>query len=403
MLITDMKKAFDDIVVLDFTRYLTGPYASYLLGHMGAYVIKVEKPYVGEDFRQFPPFYNGESLAYPLCAANKRSICMNLRDDRAKELLLELLPHIDILMQNFRTGTIEKMGFDWETIHKINPRLIMANFSAFGQYGPYSRRLAFDSIIQSETGLTNAICEESGGKPYYPGGDNSGFMGALCYASAIAAAINERDRTGEGTYLDIDMMSAVVNMFSPELSLHEAAGFPQKIHNFAPFSFYRDASGRFIQITCPEPLWQEFKAVVADPELDSERFATLADRREHKAELDAAVERWSAQRAGEEICALLEAKGIGAGIVRNYKDLPVNEHVQATDALKYIDVPYVGKVPYPEVPLHMSESPIQYGKVSKIGEDNYEVFHQLLNKTHEEVSELLAAGVLYQAEHSTLK
>lgn len=398
-----MKKALEDIVVLDFTRYIAGPYAAYLLGHLGAYVIKIEKSFVGEDFRQYPPFYNGESLAYPSYASNKHSVCMNLRNDKAKAILTELLPHVDVLMQNFRAGTIEKMGFDWETIHKINPRLIMANNSGFGQYGPYSKRVAFDSIIQSESGLINSVCEESGGMPFYPGGNNSDHIGALGLVSAIVAAINERDRTGEGVYLEVDMMSSVSSMFSPELGLHAATGTSEKIHNFAPLAFYHDAEDKFVQITCPEQLWPAFKGVVADSDLENEKFSTLEGRRENKAELDAIVEKWTSARKGEDICSQLEEKGIGAAVVRDYKDILKNEHAAAIGAFKQLDVPYVGKAPYPDVSFRLSESPVDYDKISKIGEDNYEVLHKFLNKSQEEVDALLAEGVLYQGEHSFWK
>lgn len=401
--IKPMRKAFDDIVVLDFTRYLTGPYASYMLGLMGAYIIKVEKPYVGEDMRQFPPFYNGESIAYGAYAANKHSLCLNMRDEKAKEILKGLLPHVDILMQNFRSGTIEKMGLDWDTVHEINPRLIMANFSAYGQYGPYSKRLAFDSIIQSECGMISTICDESGGKPYYPGGDNSGFAGALCFAGAIAAAINERDRTGEGSYLDIDMMSSVVSMFSPEFSLAAAAGASMKTHDFAPHAFYHDKSGRHVQISCPDALWEKFKSVTNDSALENECFSTLGGRRENKAALDAIIEEWSIKRSAEEICTALEAKCIGAGIVRDYKDLPANEHIKAAGLMQPVNVPFIGEVSYPRLPFTLSASPAEYGKISTIGEDNYEVLHKFLGKTKSDVDAFLKDGILYQSEHSRIQ
>ena len=126
-----MKKALEDLVVLDFTRYIAGPYATFYLAQMGAYVIKVEKAVVGDDLRLYPPINNGESLAYPTYNFLKRSLSMDLRNETAKDILIKLLPHVDIITQNYRAGTIEKMGFDWETIHQINPRLIMANNSGF--------------------------------------------------------------------------------------------------------------------------------------------------------------------------------------------------------------------------------------------------------------------------------
>ena len=397
-----MKKALDDLVVLDFTRYIAGPFAAYLLGHMGAYIIKVEKSYVGEDFRMYPPMYNGESLAFPSYASNKRSLCMNLRNDKAKEILTKLLPHVDILIQNFRAGTIEKMGFDWETIHKINPRLIMANNSGFGQYGPYSKRVAFDSIIQSESGLIDTIVEEAG-RPYYPGGNNSDHTGALSFVCAILAALNARDRTGEGQYLEVDMMSAVSCMQSPALSLYGASGKSMRIHDMAPYGFYHDKNGKHIQISCPDRFWKAFQESTGIEGLASSDFATLEARRANKEALDALIEGWTSTRSGDEICRILEARGIGAAIVRDYKDIIANEHAKATNSFVSLNVPHVGPAPYPGVPFDLSESPTEYGKVPKIGEDNYEVLHKFLNMSEAEVAALVDEGVLYQAEHATWK
>lgn len=397
-----MKKALDDLVVLDFTRYIAGPFASYLLGHLGAYIIKVEKSYVGEDFRMYPPMYKGESLAFPAYASNKRSLCMNLRNDKAKEILTQLLPHVDILIQNFRAGTIEKMGFDWETIHKINPRLIMANNSGFGQYGPYSKRVAFDSIIQSESGLIDTVLEEAG-RPYYPGGNNSDHTGALSFVCAILAALNARDRTGEGQYLEVDMMSAVSCARSPSLSLYGASGENMCVHDLAPYGFYHDKNGKYVQISCPDRFWKDFVQATNIEDLTSNKFSSLEARRTNKDALDTLVEGWTSSLSGEEICEVLESRGIGAAIVRDYKDIIANEHAKATDSFVFLDVPHIGLAPYPSVPFNLSDSPVEYGKIPKIGEDNYEVLHKFLNMSEDEVAALVEEGVLYQAEHAVWK
>ena len=398
-----MQRALEGMVVLDFTRYIAGPYAAYLLGHLGAYVIKVEKAVTGDDFRMYPPFYNGESLAFPSYNSNKHSLSMDLRNERAKEILRSLLPHVDIVMQNFRAGTIEKMGFDWETIHRINPRIIMANNSGFGQYGPYSKRVAFDSIIQSESGLINSLLEMGAERPYYPGGNNSDHIGALCFISAIMAAINERDRTGVGQYLEVDMMSAVTNMFSAELSLYTAAEGRTRINNLAPCGYYHDRNGRFVHISCPEHLWETFREVIQIGSLSGEEFSTVQGRMDHAEEMDRLIDNWTSQYDGFEIVEMLEAVQIGAAIVKDFREIVSDRHAKAIGAFVELDVPYVGKAPYPAVPFRLSESPIEYGRVPKIGEDNYEVLHRFLDMDQEAVDHLTAEGVLYQSEHARWK
>lgn len=398
-----MMRALEGLVVLDFTRYIAGPYAAYLLGHLGAYVIKVEKAITGDDFRMYPPFYNGESLAFPSYNSNKHSLSMDLRNNRAKEILMELLPHVDIVMQNFRAGTIEKMGLDWETIHKINPRIIMANNSGFGQDGPYSKRVAFDSIIQSESGLINSLLEAGAKRPYYPGGNNSDHIGALCFASAIMAAVNERDRTGAGQYLEVDMMSAVVNMFSAELSLYTAAGRPEKINDLAPCGYYHDRNSRFVHISCPGSLWEAFKDVTQIAGLNEQKFSTVKARSDHANELNTFINNWTSGYDGEDIVQMLENLGIGAAVVKDYKDIVRGEHAKAINSFVELEVPYVGKAPYPTIPFKLSASPIEYGRVPKMGEDNYEVLHRFLNVDRETVDTLTKDGVLYQAEHARWK
>lgn len=398
-----MQRALDGVVVLDFTRYIAGPYAAYLLGHLGAYVIKVEKAITGDDFRMYPPFYNDESLAFPSYNSNKHSLSMDLRNDGAKEILNKLLPHVDIVMQNFRAGTIEKMGLDWETIHKMNPRIIMANNSGFGQNGPYSKRVAFDSIIQSESGLINSLLEGGAERPYYPGGNNSDHIGALCFTSAIMAAINERDRTGVGQYLEVDMMSGVVNMFSAELSLYTAAGGPTKINDLAPCGYYHDRNGRFVHISCPEHLWEKFREVTKIDGLSAQKFSTLQGRTANVKELNTLINDWMSEHDGFDIVGILEKVEIGAAVIKDFKDIVQDEHARASGAFVELDVPYVGKAPYPAIPFKLSDSPIEYGRVPKMGEDNYEVLHRFLDMDKGTVDNLTKDGILYQAEHARWK
>lgn len=397
-----MKKPLEGLVVLDFTRYEAGPLATYLLAHLGAYVIKVEKSYVGEDERMYPPFYNGESLAFPCYNLNKHSLCMELRNDKSKELLKRLLPHVDVVTQNFRAGTIEKMGFDWETLHSINPRLIMANNSGFGQTGPYHNRLAFDSIIQSESGLINSVAEASGGTPYYPGGNNSDHLGALCFANAILAAVNQRDRTGEGQYLEVDMMSAITSMFSPELSLFGATGKRMQINDLAPCACYTCRGGEMLQLSCPAERWDALRALAALPALEGPKFSTLDGRIAHKAELDGILGEWTSGQEAETLRVRLEENGIGAGIVKNYKDIWNTDHIQKS-CYRKVEVPYVGEVPLPELPFTMSGFAYDFNRAPKIGEHNTEILHRFLDMSDAEITALTEEGVLYKAEHACWK
>lgn len=250
--------------------------------------------------------------------------------------------------------------------------------------------------------MIDTVVEEAG-RPYYPGGNNSDHTGALSFVCAILAALNARDCTGEGQYLEVDMMSAVSCVQSPALSLYGASGRSMRIHDMAPYGFYPDKRGRYLQISCPDRLWNSFLEVTGIAKLASSDFATLEARRDNKDSLDTLVKEWTSAHMGEEICSALESYGIGAALVRDFKDIIENEHAKASKSFVSLDVPYVGPVPYPSVPFDLSASPIEYGKVSKIGEDNFEVLHKFLNMSEQEVSALREEGVLYQAEHAAWK
>lgn len=389
-----------DLVVLDFTRYEAGPRCTYLLASMGAYVIKVEKSYTGDDERLYPPMQGTESIAYPQHNINKHSLSMNLRDPKAQEILKQLLPYVDIVTQNFRPGTIEKMGLDWETIHRINPRIIMANTSGFGQSGPYMKRAAFDSVMQCEGGVAGSIMDNSGGNPYYIGGNPCDCISALAYTAAVLGAVFQRDRTGEGQYLEVDMMSICTSMFSPELCFASLEGKHRPHPQMYPNGFYKDCDGKYLSISCPDALWPQFKAALALPALEDERFTSCEGRFANKAALDALIGDWTAKRSRADIRAQLEPLGIGAGLVKGYDELVEDDYIRETGYFQPVEVPYVGTIPYPSLPFTMSGAEAFYHRAPKLGEDNAAILGRFLNMSAEEVDALEREGVLYRAEHA---
>lgn len=391
-------KALSDIVVLDFTRFEAGPRCTYLLGQLGAYIIKVEKAYAGDDERTYPPMYNLESLAFPTLNLNKHSLSLHLRTEGAKAILMQLLPHVDVIVQNFRAGTIEKMGLDWETIHKANPRIIMANNSGFGQYGPYKTRAAFDTVMQCECGLSNTFTDRAG-TPVQTGGYPLDHNGATALTVAILAALNQRDVTGEGQYLESDMFIVGANFRSGDLSIYGAAGEAMPIVPRYPNEFYRDKDGKFVHIACPDESWDALKTIVGNSALADEKYQSRMGRYKAKEELDGILSAWAAQHTKEELRRILEPEGIAVGIVKDYYDLNHDDYLQRMEYYQKIDVPYVGLAPYPVMPITMSENEPSYARPPKIGEDNYEILHRFLGMTEEDVAKLEEEGVLYHAEH----
>jgi len=391
-------KALNDIVVMDLTRFEAGPRCTYLLGQMGAYIIKVEKAYAGDDERTYPPMYDLESLAFPTLNLNKRSLSLHLRTEGAKKILLDLLPHVDVIVQNFRAGTIEKMGLDWETVHRINPRIIMANNSGFGQYGPYKFRSAFDTVMQCECGLSNSFRREAG-KPVQTGGYPLDHNGATALTVAILAAINQRDVTGEGQYLESDMFAVGTNFLSGDLSVYGASGETQPMVPRYPNDFYKDKNGKFVHIACPDECWDSMKQILNQPELNNAKYLSRQGRYAAREELNAAISKWVMQYEREEIRHILEPAGIAVGIVKDYYDLNHDDYLERMDYYQKIDIPYIGITPYPVMPITMSASAPSYVPSPKIGEQNFEILNRFLGMSQEEVDRLTAEGVLYQAEH----
>lgn len=392
-------KALKDIVVLDLTRYVAGPYATYLLGQMGAYIIKVEKAYAGDDQRFYPPMYHNESLAFPTVNLNKHSLGMDLRSEGAKKILLDLLPHVDIVVQNFRAGTIEKMGLDWETIHQRNPRIIMANNSGFGQYGPYKLRAAFDTVMQCECGMSNSFAHMAS-KPVQTGGYPTDFGGALALVTAILAAINQRDVTGQGQYLEADMFSVGTNFLSADLSIYSATGKTAQILPRYPNDFYLDQNERYVHIACPDDCWSSMKEILGRDELCKNDYNHRQARFAKRDEINAVINDWTRERSGEEIRSLLEPAGIAVGIVKDYHDLNYDPYFDRIGYYKMVDIPYIGDTPYPITPFEMSDNEATFVRPPKIGEDNYEILSRFLGFSETEVAALTENGILYFGEHA---
>ena len=390
----------NNIVVLDLTRFQAGPHCTYLLGQLGAYIIKVEKPFMGDDHRLLPPMYGTESLTFPSHNLNKHSLCMKLRSEKAKEILLSLLPHVDIVAQNFRPGTIEKMGLDWETVHRINPRIILANQSGFGQTGPYRDRAAFDGVMQCESGMAASLMNESGGTPYYVGGNPCDHMGATVFTMAVMAALLQREKTGEGQYVDVDMMSAGTNLFSTELSTYNASDGIKHWKEMFPEGFFKTADKRYVCISCPDECWDGLVKATGSEKLAQPEYGTREQRIENAKEITAEIEAWSEQKSAEELRTLLEPQGIGVGTVKGYDDLSNDPFLNSMDYYKQVECPYVGDVPVADLPITISGVDFVFHRAPKLGEENREILQRFLGMSEEEIQKLYDEGILYQSEHA---
>ena len=281
-----MAGPLEGIRVLDLTRILAGPYATMILRDLGAEVIKIEQPETGDEARDFGPFKNDFSLYFMSVNRGKKSVTLNLKSPRGKELFLELVKGSDILVENFRPGTMEKLGLDYESLKKHHPSLLYAACSGFGQTGPYAMRGAYDMIIQGMGGIIS-ITGEPDRPPVRVGTSIGDITSALFTTIGILSALRHRDQTGEGQLIDVGMLDCQVAILENAMVRYFSNGdIPRPLGRrhpaITPFEVFESADGYVVIAIGNNELWRKFCEHVGRPELiDDERFHTNALRTEN--------------------------------------------------------------------------------------------------------------------------
>jgi crotonobetainyl-CoA:carnitine CoA-transferase CaiB-like acyl-CoA transferase len=288
-----MPLPFEGLRVLDLSRALAGPYCSMMLSDMGADVLKVEQPGVGDNARGWgPPFQGGESSYFLSVNRNKRSIAINLRDARGAEILRRLIARSDVLLENFVPGTLDRLGFSYEACRALRPELIYCAISGFGQVGPERERAAYDQIAQGLGGIMSVTGEPSG-VPTRVGIALADIAAGMFAAYAIGVALFHRERTGVGQQIDTSLLDGQIAMLTYQSGRYFATGeAPQSSGNqhptITPYGVYRAADAYFNLAVGTDDLWRRFCAALAIEELrDDPRFTTNRDRLAHRDELNA--------------------------------------------------------------------------------------------------------------------
>ena len=274
-----MTSALDGLLVLDFTRVLSGPYCTMQLADMGARVIKVEQPGSGDDTRGWgPPFVSGESAYFLSINRNKESLTLDLKHPRAGEVLTPLLARADVLVENFRPGTMERLGLGYEQLASRYPRLVYCSISGFGQTGPRRREAGYDAVVQAEGGLMS-ITGSADGQAYRLGVAISDIVSGMFAAQGVAFALLARERTGKGQYVDIAMLDSTVALLTYQAANYFATGVvPGRLGNrhptIVPYETFEAADGEFVIAVGNDDQWRRLCTVIGHPELGTdERFA----------------------------------------------------------------------------------------------------------------------------------
>ncbi|MCW4041376.1 MAG: CoA transferase [Candidatus Bathyarchaeota archaeon] len=396
-------KGYDlhDIRVLDLTRVLAGPYCSMLLADLGADVIKLEIPNLGDDSRQFPPFQQNESMYYANLNRGKRSITMNLKHQEGKRLFRKLIEHCDILMENFRPGTLERLGIGYDQLKKDNPRLIYASISGFGRTGRYKDRPGYDIIGQAMGGLL-AITGWPNSPPTRTGTAIADVLSALFCCVGILSALHIRNQTGEGQLIDVALVDSVVASLENIPQQYFVSGEPpHRIGNryefIYPYDSFRAADGWVIIGIANDVIWNRFVEVLHLSNVDDlHLFTTNPQRVQHNHRLKLLIEAWTITRQVKELVAILNTAGVPAAPIYSIKDVVEDPHI-VIDRQMFIEEthPRIGKVTLSGNPIKMSETkPKPRGPAPQLGQHTMEILTQLLHLERKEVDALHLQGII---------
>jgi crotonobetainyl-CoA:carnitine CoA-transferase CaiB-like acyl-CoA transferase len=352
----------DDLTVVDLTRALAGPYCTMMLADMGARVLKIETPDGGDDTRGWgPPFLHGESAYFMSINRNKRSVTLNLKQPRGRNLLLRLLDRADVLVENYRPGTMDRLGLGYPAVHERVPRLVYCSISGFGQSGPYRERPAYDLIVQGMGGIMG-ITGEPDGAPMRVGVAIADICAGMFAAYGILAALRARERTGRGQWLDTAMLDGQVAWMTYMAANYFATGAPPprigSAHlNLVPYQPFPTSDG-FINVAVgSEGLWQRFcEALGLDIAADS-RFATNADRVAHREELVELLLPAFRTRTTAEWVARLLAAGVPAGPIYRMDEVMTDPQVLSREMVVDLPHPRAGRIKVNGVPVKLSDTP----------------------------------------------
>lgn len=391
--------ALEGVRVLDMTQIMAGPFCAMLLADSGAEVIKIENPRGGDDSRRMaPPYYNGESAAFLAVNRNKYGLALDIRTERGKELLWQLIASADVLIENFRPGTMDRLGFGYEQVHTRNPRLVYCSISGFGHTGPYSERGGFDLVAQAMSGVLSVT-----GSPQEPakvGVPISDLNAGLFASHAILAALLARVRTGEGQYIDTSLFEAALAYTIWESNEYWASGQPPQrlgtAHRLsAPYQVFATADGWLAIGAANQRNWERLAHAIDRADLlDDPRFASNADRMANLSELVETLTATLKTRPTQEWLTLLDEAEVPAGPVMTLDQVYAHPQTRARNMEMEIDHPIAGRVHAIGFPVKYSATPPRlYRPAPILGQHSFEIL-QSLGLSDEECRRLENEGVV---------
>jgi formyl-CoA transferase len=396
-------KALDGIRVLDLSQFEAGPSCAETLAWLGADVIKIEPPGGEQSRRGLSERPDMDSVFFCLLNANKRAITLNLKSDRGKEMFRELVKGADVVIENLGPGSMERLGFGYAELSKLNPRIISASVKGFGSTGPYASYNSFEMIAQAMGGVM-ALTGEKDGPPLRVEAGLGDTGAGLHAAIGILAAIVQRQVTGVGQHIEVAQMDVVVNMTRihfrdyylgvdpiPRKGNRSPAACPSNTYRCKPFG---PNDWVFIH-TANIEMWKALAKVLGRPELaDDPRYQTREGRMAASDELEAMVEAFTATRTKHEVMELMGKAGVPCGAVLDSTEIMNSEHLRQRGMIVDVEHPTRGKMPIPGSPIRMSDSPVDVTRAPLLGEHNAEVYGKDLGLTEEDLAALKKERVI---------
>jgi CoA:oxalate CoA-transferase len=392
--------------VLDFGQVIAMPYCTMLLADLGARVIKVESREQGQERMSLGITRRRDGVeervpVYQYRERNKQSITLNLKDPRGVELIKELVKHADVVAENFSVGTMDRLGIGYETLKQINPRIIYASVTAFGQDGPYAHWRGYDILAQAISGYMS-ITGFPDRPPTRSGQSISDYYAGMLCAFSLVSALHYRTRTGKGQRIDMALLDSLITALDNLGERYTVGG--EILTRKGNISFAGSSSGVYpttdghvaIAAGSSNLVWRRFCQIIGTPELaDDPKFATTAARRTYQAETAAIIQGWTSQRTKAEVVSTLAEGGVPAAPVNDVAEMVADPQIQAREMFVEIEHPVYGPIKITGTPLKLSETPGRVERLAPLpGEHNEAIFVGLLGHSQEDLARWQEAGVI---------
>ena len=408
-----MDKALSGIRILDMTHVQAGPTSSQLMGFLGADVIKLESPAGDATRKQLRDIPDADSLYFTMLNCNKRSITVNLKNSEGKKVFTKLVETCDVLMENFGPGVLDRLGFSWDKVHEINPRIVMASIKGFGTAGPYAKFKAYENVAQAMGGAmsTSGFLD---GPPVVTSAQIGDSGTGVHLMAGILAALLHRERTGRGQYVECAMMDCVMNLVRVKWRDHQRIRrgplteySMQEFGNFTPRGGNDSGGGQlgnaikckpggpndYLYIVVQERVWNTLSNKIGGEELTNDpRFNNIDVRRQNQAEMWQILESYTCNYTKRELMQMLNEIGVPCGPIMSTDDLANDEHVKLREMYQELDHPERGNWFNLGCPIKLSDSPIEMTRSPLLGEHTDDILSQVLDYQESEIDQLKQAG-----------